>query len=94
MIEKFRSRFLEAWEASDRIFDLVPRTAWLEQPILLRHPILFYVGHLPAFAWNQVGRGVLGLDHFLAGDHADAGHEFRPAWRRLAGGACRQQRQA
>lgn len=64
MIEKFRSRFLEAWEASDRIFDLVPRTAWLEQPILLRHPILFYIGHLPAFAWNQVGRGVLGLDHF------------------------------
>lgn len=46
---------------SDRIFDMVPRDRWDEQPIRLRHPILFYVGHLPAFAWNQVGNALLGL---------------------------------
>jgi ergothioneine biosynthesis protein EgtB len=59
-IDTFRRRFRDAWQRSDRIFDLVPREHWLDQPIELRHPILFYVGHLPAFAWNQVGRGLLG----------------------------------
>ena len=61
MIETFRRRLRESWTMSDRIFDLLPRESWLEQPIQLRHPVLFYIGHLPAFAWNQVGRGVLGL---------------------------------
>ena len=61
MIEIFRRRLRESWTMSDRIFDLLPRESWLEQPIQLRHPVLFYIGHLPAFAWNQVGRGVLGL---------------------------------
>jgi ergothioneine biosynthesis protein EgtB len=48
-----------AWERSDRLFEAVG-DAWLERPIPLRHPFLFYLGHLPAFGWNQVGRGVLG----------------------------------
>jgi ergothioneine biosynthesis protein EgtB len=61
MIETFRQRLRETWAMSDRIFDLLPRESWLEQPIRLRHPVLFYIGHLPAFAWNQVGRAVLGL---------------------------------
>jgi ergothioneine biosynthesis protein EgtB len=60
MIERFRERFRAAWAMSDRIFDLVPGDRWLDQPIRLRHPVLFYVGHLPAFAWNQVGAGFLG----------------------------------
>ena len=59
MIEGFRDRLREAWQVSDRIFDIVPRERWHHQPILLRHPILFYVGHLPAFAWNQAGSGLL-----------------------------------
>ena len=61
MIEEFRSRLRNAWQMSDRIFGMVPRELWSEQPISLRHPILFYVGHLPAFAWNQVGNGLLEL---------------------------------
>jgi len=61
MIDTFRSRLQDAWARSDRIFELVPQERWLDQPIRLRHPILFYVGHLPAFAWNQVGRGLLDL---------------------------------
>ncbi|HSO21452.1 MAG TPA: DinB family protein, partial [Chondromyces sp.] len=61
MIETFRKRLRETWAVSDRIFDLLPRESWLVQPIRLRHPVLFYIGHLPAFAWNQVGRAVLGL---------------------------------
>lgn len=61
MSEDIRRRLLNAWEMSDRIFEAVPRARWHHQPIVLRHPILFYVGHLPAFAWNQVGNGLLGL---------------------------------
>jgi len=54
-------RLTSAWRASDRLFELLPEETLLERPIPLRHPFLFYLGHLPAFAWNQIGRGVLGL---------------------------------
>lgn len=49
-----------AWQRSDRLFSLLRDDAWLEQPIPLRQPFVFYLGHLPAFAWNHVGRGLLG----------------------------------
>ena len=49
-----------AWARTDRIFELLLPGALLERPIPLRHPFLFYLGHLPAFAWNQLGRGALG----------------------------------
>ena len=54
-------RLLAAWRGSDDLFALLPKDVMLERPIALRHPFLFYLGHLPAFAWNQIGRGVLGL---------------------------------
>jgi len=57
-------RLREAWRRSDRLFALLSDGAWLEQPIPLRQPFLFYLGHLPAFAWNQLGRGLLGLPAF------------------------------
>ena len=40
--------------------------AFLAQPIALRHPFIFYVGHLPAFAWNHVCVGVLARPSFNA----------------------------
>jgi len=49
-----------AWDRSDALFALVPDDGWLRRPIPLRHPPLFYLGHLPAFAWNQLGAGLLG----------------------------------
>ena len=49
-----------AWARSDRIFELLLPGALLERPIPLRHPFVFYLGHLPAFAWNQICRGGLG----------------------------------
>jgi formylglycine-generating enzyme required for sulfatase activity len=49
-----------AWRRSDQLFALLPPAALHERPIGQRHPFLFYLGHLPAFAWNQLGRGVLG----------------------------------
>lgn len=53
-----------AWERTDRILGFVADQALLARPIPLRQPFLFYVGHLPAFAWNHLGRGVLGLPSF------------------------------
>ena len=53
-----------AWERTDRIFGLVADQALLARPIPLRQPFLFYVGHLPAFAWNHLGRGALGRSAF------------------------------
>jgi formylglycine-generating enzyme required for sulfatase activity len=54
-----------AWRRSDGLFELLD-DAWKEQPIPLRHPFVFYLGHLPAFAWNQVGRGILRRGDFRA----------------------------
>jgi ergothioneine biosynthesis protein EgtB len=56
-----------AWERTDRIFGFVADQALLARPIPLRQPFLFYVGHLPAFAWNHLGRGTLGLPAFAPG---------------------------
>jgi ergothioneine biosynthesis protein EgtB len=56
-----------AWQRSDRLFGMLDDEAWLEQPIALRQPLLFYLGHLPAFAWNHLGRGVLGEAGFDPG---------------------------
>jgi ergothioneine biosynthesis protein EgtB len=49
-----------AWARTDAIFALLRPSALAAQPIALRQPFIFYLGHLPAFAWNQVCRGVLG----------------------------------
>jgi ergothioneine biosynthesis protein EgtB len=53
-----------AWARTDALFDLLAPGALGAQPIPLRQPFIFYLGHLPAFAWNQVGRGVLGRPSF------------------------------
>ncbi len=59
-----QDRLEAAWRRSDLIFSLLDARAWYERPIALRQPFIFYVGHLPAFAWNQVARGLLGRPGF------------------------------
>ena len=54
-----REQFFLAWDRSDKIIGIVESHASLARPIAFRHPFLFYVGHLPAFAWNQICGGVL-----------------------------------
>ena len=62
-----------AWERSDKIFSLLVPEAIRARPIPLRQPFLFYVGHLPAFAWNQLARGAAG--------HASFGKKaLHPPW--------------
>ena len=66
IVAELEQRFQATWDRTDRIFGLVAADAWLDRPIRLRHPFIFYVGHLPAFAWKQVCRGVLGRAPFDA----------------------------
>lgn len=49
-----------AWIRSDALFALLDEARHFARPIALRHPFVFYLGHLPAFAWNQIGVGALG----------------------------------
>jgi ergothioneine biosynthesis protein EgtB len=57
---------LAAWyrrnrERSRRLFEvLADESAFYEQPISLRHPIVFYEGHLPAFSFNTLVKTALG----------------------------------
>ena len=45
---------------SQTIFDLVSPDAYYSRPIALRHPVVFYEGHLPAFSFNTLVKRGLG----------------------------------
>jgi ergothioneine biosynthesis protein EgtB len=47
-------------ERSRTLFDLLVDEAYFSQPIALRHPIVFYDGHLPAFSFNTLVKKGLG----------------------------------
>jgi len=64
MTRTIRQRLHDCWSRSDEIFELLEPEAFFDQPIALRHPLVFYLGHLPAFAWNQVCRGLLDRPSF------------------------------
>jgi iron(II)-dependent oxidoreductase len=54
-----------AWYRRNRartrtLFDLVAESAYYTRPIDLRHPIVFYEGHLPAFSFNTLVKKALG----------------------------------
>src|SRR5437016_2313816 len=48
-------------ERSSSLFDLLAEDAYYSQPIALRHPIVFYEGHLPGFSFNTLVKKGLGL---------------------------------
>ncbi len=59
------SEVLVSWyrrnrERSRALFDLLSDAAYYSQPIALRHPIVFYAGHLPAFSFNTLAKRGLG----------------------------------
>jgi hypothetical protein len=54
-----------AWYRRNRarsrgLFDLLVEEAYYSQPIALRHPIVFYEGHLPGFSFNTLVKKGLG----------------------------------
>src|SRR5437588_1091538 len=55
-----------AWYRRNRarsraLFDVLAEDAYYSQPIALRHPIVFYEGHLPAFSFNTLVKRGLSL---------------------------------
>ena len=47
---------------SSELFDLLAESAYYSRPIALRHPIVFYEGHLPAFSFNTLVKKAIGGD--------------------------------
>src|SRR3954471_3015187 len=45
---------------SRQLFDLLAEDAYYSEPIALRHPIVFYEGHLPGFSFNTLVKKGLG----------------------------------
>ena len=64
MGQTIAERLLRAWQRTDLIFSTLRPDAFLARPIALRHPFIFYVGHLPAFAWIHICGGTLGQPSF------------------------------
>lgn len=86
---------LAAWYRRNRarsqaLFDLLTDDAYDSRPIALRHPIVFYEGHLPAFSFNALvkkGLGAASIDPALErlfargiDPHEDAGGGARLDW--------------
>ncbi|HQR56373.1 MAG TPA: SUMF1/EgtB/PvdO family nonheme iron enzyme [Burkholderiaceae bacterium] len=59
-----RSEWRAASAHTDALFALVDTPTLYDRPIPDRHRLIFYVGHLDAFDWNQLARGVLDLPSF------------------------------
>ena len=74
---------------SRALFDLISEEAYYSRPIALRHPIVFYEGHLPAFSFNTLVKRALGrpgiddrLEQLFArgiDPHESQGEPSRPA---------------
>src|SRR5665213_2207997 len=45
---------------SRALFDMLPEDVYYSRPIDLRHPIVFYDGHLPGFSFNTLLKRALG----------------------------------
>ncbi len=63
-LAKVRNELHEARLLTDGIFELMSDEAMYERPIPERHRLIFYLGHLEAFDWNQICRWTLGMPSF------------------------------
>src|SRR5436189_4618630 len=63
-----RDRFRQTRARTRELFQLLDDSWYYKRPIALRNPIVFYEGHLPAFAVNTLikkGLGQAGIDDNL-----------------------------
>lgn len=58
--EAIAEDFRRTRSRTEEIFSLLAPEAYHERPISLRHPFVFYDGHLDAFNWNKLFREALG----------------------------------
>ncbi len=63
-VNALRQELKRAREHTDNLFRLLKPEALYDRPIPERHRLIFYLGHLEAFDWNQVCRGTLDLPSF------------------------------
>jgi len=49
---------------TDELFGLLKAGGFYARPIPERHRLIFYLGHLEAFDWNQIARSALGAPSF------------------------------
>ena len=61
---EIRKELSAARACTDHIFSLFHPETLYERPIPERHRLVFYVGHLEAFDWNQICRWTLGQSSF------------------------------
>ena len=47
-------------DRSRALFEMLPEDVYYERPIDLRHPVVFYDGHLPGFSFNTLVKKALG----------------------------------
>ena len=62
-----RGELQQARQHTDALFALVAEATLYERPIADRHRLVFYLGHLDAFDWNQVARSALDAPSFHPG---------------------------
>jgi iron(II)-dependent oxidoreductase len=60
----FSERMRQARERTDHLFEVLQPNALYSRPIAERHRLIFYLGHLEAFDWNQICRQTLGIQSF------------------------------
>jgi len=65
-LDEIRKELTAARVCTDHIFSLFKPGTLYERPIPERHRVIFYVGHLEAFDWNQICRWTLGQPSFHA----------------------------
>ncbi len=55
------TRILDARARTDELFGIVRSEAMYDRPIVERHRIIFYLGHVEAFDWNLLAQRAFGL---------------------------------
>src|SRR5260370_41276363 len=55
------NRLVNARARTDELFGIVREEALYDRPIVERHRIIFYVGHVEAFDWNLLAQRAFGL---------------------------------
>src|SRR5260370_7267644 len=58
------TKILNARARTDELFGIVREEALYDRPIVERHRIIFYVGHVEAFDWNLLAQRAFGLPSF------------------------------
>lgn len=62
--EQLAAEIARARRQTDDLFEAISPAALVERPVRERHRLIFYLGHLEAFDWNQVCRAGLAIPSF------------------------------